>query len=70
MLCVFIYLADKTKDKQTNALFCSPGEKKKTNKTIISFIKEGLYGYTMIHHVNKIIEADSQTVAGFSHGGI
>lgn len=47
-----------------------PQGKEKINKTINSFIKEGLYGYTMIHHVTKIIEADFQTVAGFSHGGI
>lgn len=32
MLCVLIYVADRNKDKQKNALFCSPGKKKTTKK--------------------------------------
>lgn len=75
-------MADRNKHKQKNALFFTPGKKKKketntknpqpktNNKTINSFIKVRLSGYTMIHHVNKITAADFQTVAGFSHGKI
>lgn len=44
--------------------------KKKTKKTINSFIKIGISGYTMIHHVNKVTEAGFQTEAGFNHGRI
>jgi len=63
-------VADRNKDKQKNALFCSPGKKTKQNKRINSFIKVGLSGYTMIDHVNKVTEADFQTVAEFSRGRI
>lgn len=68
LLYVLIHVADSNKDKQKNALFCSirkKNKKQKTKNTQLTIIVELSH---MIHHVNKIIKADFQTLAISSHG--
>lgn len=66
--CVDICDSQKAKFKKRMIWFVAwRGKISPYNKTINSFTKVGISGLTMIHCVNKITEANFQTVTGFIH---